>query len=50
LGGGQRETAWLLLLPPLATSLAVVLVGVFAEAFRSPLSWVRLIAGQEYLR
>ncbi|KAB2314551.1 monovalent cation/H+ antiporter subunit D family protein [Betaproteobacteria bacterium SCN2] len=47
---GWRETAWLLLLPPLATGLAVVMIGIFAEAFWSPLTWARLIADREYLQ
>ncbi len=47
---GRRETAWLLLLPPLITAAAVLVAGVFAEAGWSPLSWAELIAGREYLR
>jgi multicomponent Na+:H+ antiporter subunit D len=47
---GRRETAWLLLLPPLVTAAAVLVAGVFAEADWSPLSWARLIADREYLQ
>lgn len=47
---GLRETAWLLLLPPLVTAAAVLVAGVFAEADWSPLSWARLIAEREYLQ
>ncbi len=46
---GRRETAWLLLLPPLVTAAAVLVAGVFAGADWSPLSWARLITGREYL-
>jgi len=45
---GRRETAWLLLLPPLVTAAAVLVAGVFAEAGWSPLSWARLVAEREY--
>jgi multicomponent Na+:H+ antiporter subunit D len=47
---GRRETAWLLLLPPLVTAAAVLVAGVFAGADWSPLAWARLIADREYLR
>jgi multicomponent Na+:H+ antiporter subunit D len=47
---GARETAWLLLLPPLATALLTLGFGVFHDAAWSPLSWARLIAGREYLQ
>jgi multicomponent Na+:H+ antiporter subunit D len=47
---GRRETAWLLLLPPLVTAAAVLVAGLFAEAGWSPLSWARLIADREYLQ
>ena len=46
---GRRETAWLLLLPPLVTAVLTVAVALFAEADISPLAWVRLIAEREYL-
>ena len=45
---GRRETAWLLLLPPLVTAAAVLVAGVFAEAGWSPLSWARLVAEREF--
>jgi multicomponent Na+:H+ antiporter subunit D len=45
---GHRETAWLLLLPPLATATAVLGAGMFADMVWSPLAWARLIAGREY--
>ncbi len=43
-----QETHWLLLLPPLATALATLGAGLFADHPLSPLSWAQLIAGQEY--
>jgi len=46
---GRRETAWLLLLPPLFTATLTVAVALFASADISPLAWARLIAGREYL-
>ncbi len=46
---GRRETAWLLLLPPLATAALTLAFGIFAEAEWSPLSWAKLIAQREYL-
>ncbi|WP_374344190.1 complex I subunit 5 family protein [Azonexus sp.] len=46
---GWRETGWLLLLPPLATALATLLAGIFADHPASPLTWAKLIAGREYL-
>jgi len=47
---GWRETAWLLLLPPLFTAAATVSAGVFAQTDLSPLGWARLIAAREYLQ
>jgi len=44
-----RETALLLLLPPLLTAGLTVLVGALAMTAYSPLDWVMLIADQEYL-
>jgi len=44
-----REAAWLLLVPPLVTAAATVLVGLFAASAMSPLNWVKLIAASEYL-
>lgn len=46
---GWRETAWLLLLPPLFTAAATVYAGVFVQTDLSPLGWARLIAAREYL-
>jgi len=45
---GWRETAGLLLLPPLVTAAATVAVAVFADSAISPLTWARLIAAGEY--
>lgn len=47
---GWRETAWLLLLPPLFTAAATVAAGVFAQTDVSPLYWAKLIAAREYLK
>jgi multicomponent Na+:H+ antiporter subunit D len=47
---GLRETAWLLLLPPLVTALLTLVFGIYAEAEWSPLSWAKLIAQREYLQ
>lgn len=44
-----RETAWLLLVPPLITAAGTVLAGLFAASSISPLSWAKLIAIREYL-
>ncbi|PIY27618.1 MAG: proton-conducting membrane transporter [Comamonadaceae bacterium CG_4_9_14_3_um_filter_60_33] len=46
---GWRETAWLLLLPPLATAIMTIAAGTLAETPGSPLEWAKLIADQEYL-
>ena len=46
---GWRETALLLLLPPLFTAAATVAAGVFPDAAVTPLAWARLIAESEYL-
>lgn len=45
---GWRETAWLLLLPPLATAAATIAAGIFSQVELSPLDWARLIAEREY--
>ncbi len=47
---GRWETAPLLLLPPLATAAAILLVGLFAASAFSPLDWAKLIADREYLQ
>lgn len=46
---GWRETATLLLFPPLVTGIAVVVAGVLADHDWSPLSWAKLIAVRQYL-
>ena len=45
---GRRETAWLLLLPPLVTAVMTLAAGMFAESPASPLEWAKLIAAREY--
>ena len=45
---GRRETAWLLLLPPLVTGGVALLIGLFAAMPFSPLDWAQLIAAREY--
>ena len=45
---GWRETAWLLLLPPLVTAMMTLAAGLLAENPGSPLEWVKLIAEREY--
>jgi multicomponent Na+:H+ antiporter subunit D len=47
---GRRETAWLLLLPPLLTASAALIAGFAGEASWSPLAWATLIADREYLQ
>lgn len=47
---GWRETAWLLLLPPVATALMTLAAGMFSHHPMSPLSWTKLIAEREYLQ
>lgn len=47
---GRKETAWLLLLPPLLTACTVIAAGLFASSIFSPLEWAKLIAAREYLR
>ena len=47
---GRRETAWLLLLPPLVTAVATLAAGMLAESEASPLAWAKLVAEREYLR
>lgn len=46
---GWRETAWLLLLPPLLTAAATLAAGIFSDSGVSPLAWAQLIAQREYL-
>ncbi len=45
---GWRETAWLLLLPPLVTAAATLVTGIFVTSAFSPLAWAQFIAQQEY--
>ncbi len=45
-----RETAWLLLLPPLVTAAAIMAASIFATLEISPLAWVQMIADREYFR
>jgi multicomponent Na+:H+ antiporter subunit D len=45
---GRRETAWLLLLPPLVTGAGVLALGLLANLDGAPLAWVRLITAWEY--
>jgi multicomponent Na+:H+ antiporter subunit D len=42
------ETHWMLLLPPLVTAFCSLLIGLFASASASPLSWSTLITTREY--
>ncbi|MGF1644166.1 MAG: complex I subunit 5 family protein [Thiotrichales bacterium] len=44
------ETSPLLLIPPVVTALATVVVGLFAASALSPLDWAKLIAAREYVR
>ncbi len=48
LARGRRETAWLLLIPPLITAAATLAAGVFADTDWSPLFWAKLVAEREY--
>jgi multicomponent Na+:H+ antiporter subunit D len=43
-----RETAHLLLWPPLATAALTLALGLFAAGSASPLEWAKLIADREY--
>ncbi|MDD5404666.1 MAG: proton-conducting transporter membrane subunit [Sulfuricella sp.] len=45
---GWRETALLLLLPPLVTATMTLAAGMLAESPGSPLVWAKLIAEREY--
>lgn len=45
---GRAETAWMLLLPPLATAGMALAAGLFASIPLSPLEWARLIAAREF--
>ena len=45
---GNKETAWALLFPPVATAVMAVGAGLLAGAPFSPLEWVQLIAEREF--
>ena len=45
---GGKETAWMLLLPPLATVAAALAWGLFASMPGTPLDWVQFIAARKY--
>ncbi len=45
---GRKETAWALLLPPVATALAALAWGLFASMPGTPLDWVQFIAARKY--
>jgi len=45
---GRKETAWLLLLPPLVTAALSLLMGLLASMPFSPLEWSLLIAEREF--
>jgi len=44
---GRKETAWMLLLPPIATAAVCLFWGLFASSDGTPLDWVRLIAARK---
>ena len=45
---GRVETAWQLLLPPIATALMALAAGLLASEPYSPLEWAQLFAEREY--
>jgi len=45
---GRKETAWMLLLPPLFTASMVLAWGLFASMPGTPLDWVQFIAARKY--
>ena len=47
---GRKETAWMLLLPPVATALMALAAGLLALAPFSPLGWANLITAREFYR
>lgn len=47
---GRKETAWALLLPPVATALLALGAGLLAFAPFSPLAWGKLIAAREFFQ
>ena len=44
---GRLETHWMLLVPPLVTSILVIYTGLFAETGFTPLAWIKLLAARE---
>jgi multicomponent Na+:H+ antiporter subunit D len=47
-GGRRLEASWWLLVPPLATALLTILVGLLGGSVISPIHWAYLIVGREY--
>jgi len=47
---GRAETAWMLLLPPMATAVMALAAGLLASIPFSPLEWAKLIAAREFYR
>jgi multicomponent Na+:H+ antiporter subunit D len=45
---GSWEGHWMLVMPPLITALAALLVGLLANSQLSPLTWVRFIVSKGY--
>lgn len=45
---GGKETASLLLIPPLVTAAATLAAGIFSDSNWSPLFWAKIIAVREY--
>jgi len=45
---GRRETAWMLLLPPVVTAVLALGFGLLAMLPFSPLAWSKLIAAREF--
>jgi multicomponent Na+:H+ antiporter subunit D len=45
---GRKETAWMLLLPPLFTAAAALVWGVLASMPGTPLDWAQFIAARKY--
>ena len=45
---GPKETAWMLLLPSIATAVMALGVGLWAAVPYSPLDWAELIAAREF--
>ena len=45
---GRKETAWMLLLPSIATATMTLCVGLWAAVPYSPLDWARLISAREF--